>query len=454
MPDEIDVIERPDFLDVPRLRFWGDRKPPKNRSEMLSLSVRNAAEEQSADGAPAPATGGKIATLRIHGPIDSWGGWWGISAKEVADALDSLDSEVEEIRVRINSPGGEVWEGLAIVNMLRAHNARTVAVVDGLAASAASVIACGLDETIMSPGTQMMIHDASGFAFGPESVMLKAAGWLSSISNSIAEVYAETGGGTRNSWRALMREETWYTASEAVEAGLADRVGVVKDIGEAETAGGDDAPAEPSGAPVEDHFDLTIHMFAGRSHAPAPTLPTASAAGSTSQGAPAAGDTSQEGEAAVFTDEQLTTLRQKLGVTADADAHAVLGALEEALEERAEPTASVPEGHVVIPAAKLADLEAGAALASATAKSLADKERDAYLDSQRGKYLPTSREGWEREYDRDPAGVRAHFEKAPVLINTEEAGYGQTSDADFAIDDVELEAFASSIGLSKEDLRG
>lgn len=458
MPDRIETPEVPAaFGAVPRMRFWGDRKPPKNRADIFSTSVRAAVEGGGPAGAPEAAGSGKVATLRLYGPIDSWGGWWGISAGEVSAALDTLDDDIDEIRVRINSPGGEVWEGLTILNMLRARNARTVAVVDGLAASAASIIACGLDETVMSPGTQMMIHDASGFAYGPESVMVKAGSWLGSISNSIAEVYAESGGGTREDWRALMVEETWYTASEAVDSGLADRVGVVKDLGEAATAGDETEPTDPGdGSEIEDRFDLSIYNYAGRSAAPAPKQPVASAAGSTSPAAKAPRDTSQEGDAAVFTDEQLTTLRQKLGVSADANADAVLGALEEALDERAEtpPPANIPEGHVVIPAAKLADLEAGAALATSTAASLHKQERDAFMDSQRGKYLPTSRAGWEAEYDRDPAAVRAHFENAPTLVPTAEVGHGQDTETDVSIDDAELEAFASSLGLNKEDLRG
>ena len=130
-----------------------------------------------------------------------------------------------------------------------------------------------------------------------------------------------------------------------------------------------------------------------------------------------------------FSDEQLTTMRASLQLEETADEAAILAAVEavvaENLEERppAPPTASVPEGHVVIPAAKLADLEAGAALATTTAKTLHEKERSTFLDSVKGKYLPTSRAGWEAEYDRDPAGVRAHFEKAPVLIPTSELGH-------------------------------
>ena len=432
MPDEIQVPERPDAFDVPRLRFWGERKPPKNRADMFSLTVRAAVgDTESGSSSSAASTAGKVATLRLYGPIDSWGGWFGISAADVSAALDDLDDDVTEIRVRINSPGGEVWEGLTILNMLRARSARTVAVVDGLAASAASLIACGLDETVMSPGTQLMIHDASGFAYGPAAVMEKAAAWLGSVSNAIAEVYADAAGGTREAWRAVMVEETWYTATEAVEADLADRVAVVKDAGETATAGDDDEPPVLDDEAVEARFDLSMYLHAGRSHAPAPKPPAASADGFIPP--------TEGGSAVSFSDEQMTDLRRKLGVAEDADEATILAALDESLDERAEtpPPANIPEGHVVIPAAKLADLEAGAALATTTAKAMHEQERTAFLDSVRKKYLPTSRAGWEAEYDRDPAGVRAHFEKAVDLIPTEEIGNGtnpESSEADKVYD--------------------
>ena len=101
------------------------------------------------------------ATLRLYDPIDSWGGDWGVSAKEFAAALDALPVGVERIVVQINSPGGEVWEGLAITNQLRRHPATVTAVVDGIAASAASFIAVGgADRVVMGRNAQLMIHDA------------------------------------------------------------------------------------------------------------------------------------------------------------------------------------------------------------------------------------------------------------------------------------------------------
>lgn len=192
------------------------------------------------------------AVLRLYDPIDSWGGDWGVSAKEFAAALDEIPDTVNEIRLHINSPGGEVFEGLAILNALRSHAARVVAVVDGIAASAASVIAVGADELVMAKNSELMIHDAWGLVVGNAQDMRDMAEKLDHFSNNIASIYAEKTGGTTEDWRAAMVGEAWYSADEAVEAGLADRVDTKKT------------------ADAKNKFDLTIFTYAGRDAAPAP----------------------------------------------------------------------------------------------------------------------------------------------------------------------------------------
>lgn len=391
----------------PVYRFWGTQKP------RIMAAVT-------------PKTSGSTATLRIYGPLDSWGGFWGTSAKEVAKALDDLDDSVETIQVRLNSPGGDAFEGVAIMNLLRAHGARTVAVVDGLAASAASIIAAGADELVMSPGTELMIHDASTFAYGDAAEMEKARKQLDSVSDTIAAVYAAKAGGSTEDWRALMVAESWYTADEAVSAGLADRTETVPDAGPTETAGGEPEPIPE--ADIEDLFDLSRFTYAGRSKAPAPAAsaahrpPAASAGGSTH---------THEGSSAVaFTDEQITTMRQRLGVAEDADEATILAALDEALDEHAEPTSTnVPAGHVVVPEARLKDLETAAQTGVSAAKRLHEREREEFLDSVRNKYAPTNRAAWAAEYDRDPEGTRKHFENAAVIVPTDEVGHAEAGEA-------------------------
>ena len=98
----------------------------------------------------------------LYEPI---GGWWGIYAADFVGELKDVTAST--IELHLNSPGGDVFDGIAIKNALQQHSARVVVHVDGLAASIASVIAMSGDEIVMHPGAQMMIHDASGLCFGP-----------------------------------------------------------------------------------------------------------------------------------------------------------------------------------------------------------------------------------------------------------------------------------------------
>lgn len=199
-------------------RYWGDREMPKAKTDFFGLVTT-------------PNTGGdgSIATLRIYGPVDSWGGLWGVSAQDVTDILDKLSSDVTQVIVRVNSPGGEVFEGLAILNALRAHKASMTAVVDGLAASAASIITSGLDECVMSPGAMLMIHSPWTFSIGSSTDLRKDADVLDSIERSIVSVYRDKAG--EKDWAAILAAETWLADSEAVDFGLADRVAVIADQG-------------------------------------------------------------------------------------------------------------------------------------------------------------------------------------------------------------------------------
>lgn len=233
-------------------RFHGHRSPANRERTPLVPK----------DQGPTGIVKDGVATLRLYEPIDSWGGMWGVSALEFLDVLDQLPETVNEIRLHINSPGGEVWEALAILNSLRAYDAKVVAVVDGIAASCASFIACAADETIMSPNSQLMIHDAWGLCVGNAADMHSTGDLLDQISDNIASIYADKADGTTAEWRATMRVEGWYSAQEAVDAGLADSIA------------GQETETDPA-----NEFDLKgIGMkYQGREEAPAPEPPSAEA---------------------------------------------------------------------------------------------------------------------------------------------------------------------------------
>lgn len=195
-----------------------------NAADARKLLLNRRTSTQPRAEMPAPRIEGATATIRLFDPIDSWGEWWGMSAKELATVVDGLPEHITEIRLLINSPGGDAFEGMAMVNVLRAHSARIVAVVQGLAASAASFIAASADETIMAPNSTMMIHCAWGVCVGNADDMVSMAGVLEQLDGNLAAIYAAKAGGDVETWREAMKAETWYTADEAVAAGLADKI--------------------------------------------------------------------------------------------------------------------------------------------------------------------------------------------------------------------------------------
>lgn len=146
----------------------------------------------------------------------------GVRAVDFIREIRSISTP--DLHVRINSPGGEVYEAVAMYHALRAHDSQITVFVDGLAASAASVVAMAGDLIIMGRGTRMMIHEAWGNANGNATQMKQAVEILDVTSDSLAKFYANRAGGTPAEWRQRMKAETWYSAEEAVDIGLADRV--------------------------------------------------------------------------------------------------------------------------------------------------------------------------------------------------------------------------------------
>lgn len=196
---------------------------PKTAADVRAFLQNRAAERPKA-AVPAVAIDGAKATLRLFDPIDSWGEWWGMSAKEFASALDELPAHVTTIELLINSPGGDAFDGVAIVNVMRAHPARTVAIVQGIAASAASFIACAADETIMAADSSMMIHRSWGLCVGNADDMLAQAAVLEHVDSHQVSIYASKSGKNPDDILELLKAETWLTAAAAVEMGFADSV--------------------------------------------------------------------------------------------------------------------------------------------------------------------------------------------------------------------------------------
>jgi ATP-dependent protease ClpP protease subunit len=147
-------------------------------------------------------------------------GYFGVGAGDLIRDLADVQGPIE---VHLNSPGGEVFDGIAIYNALLARKDVTV-YIDGLAASIASVIAMAGNPVLIARQAQMMVHDGFAQAIGNAQDLRDLAELLDRTSNNIASIYSDHTGKPINYWREIMRAETWYDASEAIDTGLADRM--------------------------------------------------------------------------------------------------------------------------------------------------------------------------------------------------------------------------------------
>lgn len=193
--------------------------------------------------------GGTYAEVYIYDEI----GYFGITAQDFVNELNNITDP--RIDLHLNTPGGEIFDGLAIYNALKNHQANVTVYVDALAASAGSFIAMAGDQIIMQKTATMMIHDGHGLAIGNAADMRELADLLDKSSDNIASIYADRAGGSVEDWRTAMKAETWYSADEAVAAGLADKIN-----------GAD------TGSKTDNSWDLSIYAYAGRDKAPTPVV--------------------------------------------------------------------------------------------------------------------------------------------------------------------------------------
>lgn len=196
-------------------------------------------------------------------------GYFGVSAEQFVNELGRISAST--ITVKINSPGGDVFDGLAIYNALRGHASKVVTQVEGLAASAASFIAMAGDEIAMHESSFMMVHHPWTFALGNAKDLRAVADILEKIGGSLVDIYAKKSGLPVEDVDKMLTDETWLTAAEARDLSLIDRVL-------------DDNADTPAKAQA---FDLSIFSLDKMPAALRDALPQHSA---TAQAAPAGGD--------------------------------------------------------------------------------------------------------------------------------------------------------------------
>ncbi|QHA85548.1 head maturation protease, ClpP-related [Serratia rhizosphaerae] len=165
---------------------------------------------------------------------DYWGE--GVSVKRIAGALRSMNGA--DVTVNINSPGGDMFEGLAIYNLLREYQGKVTVKVLGLAASAASIIAMAGDEIQIGRGAFLMIHNCWVVALGNRHDFASMAEYLEPFDNAMADIYAARSGLDSDTIKQMMDGETYIGGSDAIEKGLADSL-----LSSDAVAGDDDSPA-------------------------------------------------------------------------------------------------------------------------------------------------------------------------------------------------------------------
>ena len=163
--------------------------------------------------------GGHVLTLSGRVSKNYWSDDDHINVETVSNELNAVEGN---ITIRLNSGGGDVFEGIEIYNYLKSLDNKITIEVTALAASAASIIAMAGDEIKMCTGSSMMVHEASTIAWGNKSDIQKVLNSLDTIDDSLVSIYAERTGADKETINNWIKEETWFTADEAIEVGLAD----------------------------------------------------------------------------------------------------------------------------------------------------------------------------------------------------------------------------------------
>lgn len=189
------------------------------RNGLMALLAANKGRGQFM----AQAQGSDEATIWLYDVIVSDDYWGGVSALTIGKALAEFRDK-STIHLRINSPGGDVFAGRAIEQLLSEHPARIVTHVDGYAASAASYVALAGDEVLISQGGMFMIHKAWTLAWGNADEIRKTAALLDQIDETLVATYASKTGQSTDDIRAWMAAETWFTAEQSVEKGFATQI--------------------------------------------------------------------------------------------------------------------------------------------------------------------------------------------------------------------------------------
>lgn len=343
------------------------------------------------------------ATIHINDAIGADLFFGGVDAAELIAEIDAL--AVDQLDVRINSEGGSAFDGLAIANAIIRNPATTTTYIDGLAASAASLVALAGDTVVMSKYGQMMLHNSSAAVRGSADDLRAAAKVLDSLNESMAEYYADRAGGEVKDWSKAMARESWYSAAAALEAGLVTEVDDTAKRADTEAAIAA-ALARPTA-----RFEHTPQTRGDHTKA------AAAVSNSTQKEAPVADKKTLAeslGLSADAADEDvLKAARDALGLTDDdsaddtADGDAADSGSGEASPVGELAAAAANAGLVLMDPAKVAELQAGAAAGAQALANQVAAAHAAVVDDAiaKGKITPARREHFRALMKADEKGT-------------------------------------------------
>lgn len=196
---------------------------------VLFKNKSNASSHKPQDKKPlkVSAISSEVAEILLYGEIgESWWDDTAVSAKQFKDAVKELSSKVTEIHLRVNSPGGSVFDGMTIYETIRSernNGRKVIAYVDGYAASIASIIIQACDEIIIGDGGMVMIHKPLVGVWGNANELERYINILDKIEENMITIYQKKTGMSRIEISEALEKETWYTSEEAIEVGLADK---------------------------------------------------------------------------------------------------------------------------------------------------------------------------------------------------------------------------------------
>lgn len=372
--------------------------------------------------------------------------FYGANATDFRNELKALGDDVETINLHVHSRGGNVYEAVAMMNTLRQHKAKVVTTVDSVAASAAGFIAVGAsDELIVAENAEIMAHLPWAMSIGNAADMRKAADDLERIGKNIASIFADKAGGTVDEWMDVLSDETWWSAQEAVDAGIADRVLKVQ-------------RKKPASKAEQNRLDLSVFNHAGRSHAPAPRVPLAH--NQTPPGDEPEAEKEKEPSMGTLSESAL----QKLGLDADADDSAIEAAITALSEKAAAPTEEAAPAEpsaeqlgevaakfnaVVVDRAVhdklIADAAAGA---EARAQQIREANEATVQNAlAKGQISPSSADTWRNSLAENRDGALALLATIPEnrAVPTDEIGHGVTRE-DRPEDSDKIAVFAQITG--------